>query len=107
MRLYNAGIVHVALNSVFDGSAENFSELVIANSRKGPVLVNYWSPKAGPCLELWETLQALSQEYRGRFLLVNINTEKQPRLVRKVSASHTVLASLQASSPVKLALACP
>ena len=35
---------------VFDASADNFARPVLENSAKGPVLVNYWSPKAGGIL---------------------------------------------------------
>lgn len=72
-----------ALNHVFDGTRDNFRQLVVENSLKGVVLVNYWSPDAGPCFKLWQLLERLSQEYQGRFLLVNINTSKQMPLVRE------------------------
>ncbi len=75
------------LNHVFDGTLENFQQLVVENSRKGPVLVNYWTPNAGPCLKLWRVLEALTQEYQGRFLLVNINTDRQTLLVREQGIS--------------------
>ena len=72
-----------ALNHVFDGTRQNFGQLVLENSQKGAVLVNYWAPNAGPCFRLWQVLERLSREYRGRFLLVNVNTETQTPLVRE------------------------
>ncbi len=71
------------LNYVFDGTRDNFRQLVVENSRKGLVLVNYWTPNAGPCFKLWQALASLSQEFQGRFLLVNINTDTQKRLARE------------------------
>jgi len=71
------------LNHVFDGTRHNFRQLVLENSQKGAVLVNYWAPNAGPCFKLWRVLERLSEEYQGRFLLVNVNTEKQTPLVRE------------------------
>ena len=71
------------LNYVFDGTSDNFQQLVIENSRKGLVLANYWTPNAGPCFKLWQALESLSREFQGRFLLVNINTETQKRLARE------------------------
>jgi putative thioredoxin len=71
------------LNHVLDGSLENFQQLVVENSKKGAVLVNYWAPNAGPCLKLWQVLEKLSEEYQGRFLLVNVNTDRQTALVRQ------------------------
>jgi len=71
------------LDHVLDGNADNFHQLVIQNSDRGTVLVNYWTPNAGPCFKLWQVLERLSNEYRGRFLLVNVNTETQKRLARE------------------------
>jgi putative thioredoxin len=71
------------LEFVFDGTSDNFQQLVIENSRKGVVLANYWTPNAGPCFKLWQALESLSREYQGRFLLVNINTDTQKRLARE------------------------
>ena len=70
------------LDYVFDGTTENFQQLVVDNSHKGLVLVNFWTPKAGPCFRLREVLEGLSKEYQGRFLLVNVNTETQAHLAR-------------------------
>jgi putative thioredoxin len=57
--------------------------LVIENSHKGPVLVNYWAPWAGPCLKLYPELETLVGEFNGRFILVNINTEEQKELAKE------------------------
>ena len=67
---------------ILDASRENFQELVLQNSHKGPVLVNYWTSKAGPCLRLWPILEQLANEYQGKFLLVNINTDEESALAR-------------------------
>jgi putative thioredoxin len=68
---------------VFDASAENFRTLVLENSDKGPVLVNYWSPRAGPCLMLMPRLIRLATEFSGRFLLIMLNTDKLGQLARE------------------------
>ncbi len=68
---------------VFDATAENFRTLVLENSDKGPVLVNYWSPRAGPCLMLMPRLVRLAGEFSGRFLLVMLNTDELGRLARE------------------------
>ncbi len=68
---------------VFDATAENFPRLVLENSDKGPVLVNFWSPRAGPCLMLMPRLVRLADEFAGRFLLVMLNTDELGRLARE------------------------
>jgi len=62
---------------IHDGNSDNFLSLVIENSKSGPVLVNFWSRKAGPCLRQYPILDKLVHEYAGRLLLVNIDTEKE------------------------------
>ena len=68
---------------VFDASAENFNRLVLENSHKGPVLVHFWTPKAGPCFVLMPRLVRLAAEYGGKFLLVMLNADALPELARR------------------------
>lgn len=68
---------------VFDASAENFNRLVLENSHKGPVLVHFWTPKAGPCFMLMPRLVKLAGEYGGKFLLVMLNADALPELARR------------------------
>jgi len=61
---------------IFDQKDAEFDELVLANSYKGPVLVNFWSAKAAPCMMLMPRLVKLCSEYQGRFLLSMVNTDE-------------------------------
>lgn len=72
---------------VFDASAENFNRLVLDNSHKGPVLVHFWTPKAGPCFLLMPRLVKLATEYGGKFLLVMANADEVPELARRFSVN--------------------
>mgnify|MGYP000518499773 CR=1 FL=1 len=72
---------------VFDASAENFNRLVLENSHKGPVLVHFWTPKAGPCFILMPRLVKLAAEYGGKFLLVMLNADELPELARRFSVN--------------------
>ena len=67
---------------IIDVTSENFSDAVLGNSHKGPVMVNYWAENAGPCLRLWPVLEKLANDYNGQFLLVNIDTNKEKRLAQ-------------------------
>lgn len=68
---------------VYDASAENFPRLVLENSHRGPVLVHFWTPKAGPCMILMPRLVKLASEYGGKFLLVMLNTDELGRIARQ------------------------
>ncbi len=72
---------------VFDASADNFNRLVLENSHKGPVLVHFWTPKAGPCFMLMPRLIKLATEYNGKFLLVMLNTDELGALAQRFSVT--------------------
>ncbi len=58
-------------------NSENFKALVLDNSNLGPVLVNFWSKKAGPCLRQYPVLDKIIHEYAGRLLLINVDTKTE------------------------------
>ena len=68
---------------ILEGTAQNFDRLVIENSRKGLVLVDFWAPWVGPSLRQREILSELARNYDGRFLLVSINTDEQKPLAQR------------------------
>lgn len=68
---------------IVDATAENFRAVVLENSEKGTVLVNYWSPRAGPCMMLLPRLIRLATEFNGRFLLALLNTDEYGALARE------------------------
>ncbi len=73
----------VAVNDfIFDAKADNFDQLVLQNSHKGPVLVHFWSPKAGPSFRLYSVLEKMVGEYKGSFLLINLNVDENKSLSR-------------------------
>lgn len=69
---------------IVDGTSENFSRLVLENSRRGPVVVNFWSPRAGPCLVAMPRLIRVASEYGGRLLVVMLNTDDYGELARRL-----------------------
>lgn len=62
------------------GGADNFEVLVLRNSNEGPVLVNFWSKKAGPCLRQYPVLDKLIHGYEGRLLLVNVDADREVKV---------------------------
>jgi putative thioredoxin len=72
---------------IYEGTGENFAELVLANSRKGPVVVDFWAPWAGPSQRQREILTRLAERNGGRFLLVTVNTDREKPLAREYGVS--------------------
>ena len=68
---------------VFEADTGNFGALVLENSQRGPVLVNFWSRRAGPSLRQYPLLDRLVHESGGRFLLVNLDTDRHRTLARE------------------------
>ncbi len=45
-----------------------------------PVLVDFWGPRCGPCLALKPEVEKLSEQYGGKFKLVEIDASQNKRL---------------------------
>lgn len=68
---------------ILETNVDTFKSLVLDNSIKGPVLVNFWSRKAGPCLRQYPVLDKLIHHYAGRLLLINVDTETEILLTKE------------------------
>ncbi len=55
-----------------------FNELIIEQSKKIPVIADFWSIRCSPCLILGPVLEKLADEYKGRFVLAKVNVEEAP-----------------------------
>jgi putative thioredoxin len=65
---------------IFDATAENFQQQVLAASMERPVMVDFWAEWCSPCKILMPVLAKLVEEYQGKFLLAKVNTEQQQPL---------------------------
>lgn len=66
-----------------EANPDNFMTLVLENSERGPVMVYFWSPRAGPCMKLMPRLIRLADEYCGKFLLVMLDTDEYGRMAKE------------------------
>jgi len=68
---------------------QDFQALVLENSFKQPVLVDFWADWCQPCKTLMPMLAKLAEEYAGKFHLAKVDTEAQQEL-----AAHFQIKSL-------------
>ena len=64
---------------VIEVNQQNFA-VVVENSQRVPVLVDFWADWCQPCQILTPLLTKLAQEYRGGFLLAKINADAEQAL---------------------------
>lgn len=67
-------------------TADNHNQLVLDNSSKDSVLVHFGAPWVGPCMMLKPLQEKLLNDEAGRFLLVEVNTDKH----KETSRAHSI-----------------
>ncbi|MBB4443056.1 MULTISPECIES: thioredoxin [Rhizobium] len=70
----------VAGNYITETTTANFAKDVIEESRKQPVLVDFWAPWCGPCKQLTPVLEKVVNEAKGRVRLVKMNIDDHPSI---------------------------
>ncbi|WFS00528.1 thioredoxin [Rhizobium tumorigenes] len=63
---------------VKDTTTATFTRDVIEESRKQPVLVDFWAPWCGPCKQLTPVIEKVVNEAGGRVKLVKMNIDDHP-----------------------------
>jgi putative thioredoxin len=61
-------------------NAQNFQSIVLENSLKVPVLVDFWADWCQPCQTLMPMLAKLAEEYDGKFILAKVNSDEEQEL---------------------------
>lgn len=61
--------------NIVEINLENAKELLIDESFKRPVLVDFWADWCAPCKSLMPILEKLANEYQGAFLLAKVNAD--------------------------------
>ncbi|SHF98527.1 thioredoxin [Microbulbifer donghaiensis] len=65
---------------IVDVTAENAQQILIEESMKRPVVVDFWADWCEPCKQLMPVLEKLANEYAGQFLLAKVNADTEQML---------------------------
>ena len=77
--LQNGGAA-AAADVVKDTTTQSFMKDVIEESRRQPVLVDFWAPWCGPCKQLTPTLEKVVRGAKGKVKLVKMNIDEHPQI---------------------------
>ena len=78
--LQNAGATATAPEVVKDTTTQGFVKDVIEESRRQPVLVDFWAPWCGPCKQLTPVLEKAVKGAKGKAKLVKMNIDEHPSI---------------------------
>jgi putative thioredoxin len=70
----------VADASVKDTTTQTFVKDVIEESKRQPVLVDFWAPWCGPCKQLTPVLEKAVKAAKGKVKLVKMNIDEHPAI---------------------------
>jgi putative thioredoxin len=77
--LQNGGGIPAAADSaVIDTTTEGFLKDVIEESKRQPVLVDFWAPWCGPCKQLTPILEKVVKAAKGKVKLAKMDIDKHP-----------------------------
>jgi putative thioredoxin len=74
------GMTAAADSAVFETTTQGFVKDVIEESKRQPVLVDFWAPWCGPCKQLTPILEKAVKAAKGKVRLAKMNIDEHPAI---------------------------
>ena len=88
-------------NFIVNIDESNAAQLLIEESHKRPVVVDFWADWCEPCKMLMPLLEKIATEYDGAFLLAKVNADEQQNIAQQVGVrSLPTVMVIQDGQPV-------
>ena len=78
--LQNGGEAPAAGQPIVDTTTQSFLKDVIEESKRQPVLVDFWAPWCGPCKQLTPVLEKVVKNANGKVKLAKMNIDDHPQI---------------------------
>ena len=78
-----------AAGAVIDTTTQTFMKDVIEESRRQPVLVDFWAPWCGPCKQLTPVLEKVVRAAKGKVKLAKIDIDKHRKSLASWGSSRS------------------
>ena len=76
----NAGAAPASDGLIKETSTKEFVKDVIEESKRQPVLIDFWAPWCGPCKQLTPILEKVVKSAKGKVKLVKMNIDEHPAI---------------------------
>ena len=70
---------------IADTTTQTFVKDVIEESKRRPVLVDFWAPWCGPCKQLTPVLEKVVKAAKGKVKLVKMNIDEHPAVFQQIA----------------------
>jgi putative thioredoxin len=78
--LTDTGAAAQPADLIKEATTQSFMKDVIEESRRQPVLVDFWAPWCGPCKQLTPILEKAVKSLKGKVKLVKMNIDEHPAI---------------------------